>query len=453
MNFTGAVAGVSKRVVLLALGLCAGAAGVHAQQNSYGSGDQAQQDGYGSGARTDAAPGDPDYSGSQSRPITEVDAPGNQLRRNVRGEEDPFAPLGVRAGSFIFYPSVEAVGGYSSNANQSATDSQSSKFVSLAPAMGIRSDWSRHSLNVDLRGSYTVYTDLSEDAEQDFQGNAQLDFDVTRRTRFGLSGGYQITDDEDYTDETYSAGATLSHTFNRLTASLRGETEIKDYSDRRGSTGSIAQDTAADYQERRLGLRLSYEFTDRLNLFADGSVNEREFDQARDLNGTLRGSNGYEAKVGVEFSPTGKLSGDIAVGYLEQYPDEPSFNDISAFVFDANLIWRPTGLTTVSLSASTEPGETTLPGSPGYIDRKAGVEVRHAIRRNILLHAGASYEITEFEEIDIDEETTEITGGIEYLLNRNWALTADVAQLWYESSLANSDYEETRVTAGVRWQQ
>ncbi len=67
---------------------------------------------------------------------------------------DPYAALGIRAGSFLLLPSLDLSAGYSTNPERVA-GSPGSIYVVGAPELQVRSDWERHALTADITGSYT----------------------------------------------------------------------------------------------------------------------------------------------------------------------------------------------------------------------------------------------------------------------------------------------------------
>ncbi len=77
-------------------------------------------------------------------------------RKAPPAEEDPFAPVGIRAGSFTFLPAVELTGGFDSNPSHVPGGKDSFLFT-VAPELKVRSDWERHALNADIKGSYIAY--------------------------------------------------------------------------------------------------------------------------------------------------------------------------------------------------------------------------------------------------------------------------------------------------------
>ncbi len=63
-------------------------------------------------------------------------------RRARASVEDPYAPLGLRAGSFTVTPSIEIRGGHTAS-----DPGEDSDFLRLQPDVAIVSDWSRHELS------------------------------------------------------------------------------------------------------------------------------------------------------------------------------------------------------------------------------------------------------------------------------------------------------------------
>ena len=93
---------------------------------------------------------------SRRRPQTLVPPIVTPTRRKTVVEEDPFAPTGIRAGAFTFYPAVELMGGLDTNPAHVPNGKDSFLFT-VAPELRVRSDWERHALNADIKGSYLAY--------------------------------------------------------------------------------------------------------------------------------------------------------------------------------------------------------------------------------------------------------------------------------------------------------
>ncbi len=365
--------------------------------------------------------------------------------------EDPYAPLGLRAGTFILYPEVEIRQGTTDNAAGATQGQESSTFTSVQGQVTAQSDWVRHSLTGLLRGGFTTFQDVSDEDDGNLDADATLTLDVLSSTQLGLSIGYGLDSEDNIDDKTYRGAAQLSHRFNRLTASVRGSIDEFDYGERGAvSLGSITEDAVADYDEKEIAARLTYEISPALSAFGEVSTNRREFDQQVDAGGFLRGSDGYTVSIGANMDIASSLRGSVSIGRQVQSPDDPSFSKIEDLVYAANLTWSATGLTSVTLNARSDIGETTFAGSPGVVRRNVTVGVNHALKRNIELNGSVSYGRNEFVSTGPVETEITSTFGIAYLLSRNVALTASYSRFSFDSTIANADYIANSFVVGLR---
>ena len=82
---------------------------------------------------------------------------GQPPRKRLRVDDDPFGAVGDYAGSFLIKSAVELSGGYDTNPGRTSVP-KGSPFYVVAPEFLAVSDWERHALVADLRGSFTGYT-------------------------------------------------------------------------------------------------------------------------------------------------------------------------------------------------------------------------------------------------------------------------------------------------------
>src|SRR3984957_10501428 len=83
-------------------------------------------------------------------------ADGQPQRKPLKVDNDPFGPVGDYAGSFLIKSAVELRGGYDTNPGRLTTPIGAPFWV-VAPELSVVSDWERHALVADLRGSFTGY--------------------------------------------------------------------------------------------------------------------------------------------------------------------------------------------------------------------------------------------------------------------------------------------------------
>src|ERR1035441_7855127 len=81
---------------------------------------------------------------------------GQPPRKRLKIDDDPFGAVGDYAGGFLIKSAVELSGGYDTNPGRTAV-AKGSPFFVVAPEFLAVSDWERHALVADLRGSFTGY--------------------------------------------------------------------------------------------------------------------------------------------------------------------------------------------------------------------------------------------------------------------------------------------------------
>ena len=81
---------------------------------------------------------------------------GQPPRKRLKIDDDPFGAVGDYAGSFLVKSAVELCGGYDTNPGRTFVP-KGSPFYVVAPEFLAVSDWERHALVADLRGSFTGY--------------------------------------------------------------------------------------------------------------------------------------------------------------------------------------------------------------------------------------------------------------------------------------------------------
>ena len=378
---------------------------------------------------------------------------GAGFARRVRRieDEDPYAPLGIRAGAFVVSPSVELRGGHTV-----ADADDDSNFVRVEPNVEVRSDWSRHEFTA--RGSLQhEESDGDPSSKTRFDAGMALRLDINRDTvaRFDVSYSrdqVSPTDpdlpatalDETSVDELTFVGA-LSRRFGRFLATLTGTITDFSYGETEVSGGGPPVDgSEQDYREYEAALRLDYEATDRIGVFAETAINTRKYDTDISSGGLRLGSDGASVIAGLTFGGDGKLTGEAGIGYQVQSPDEASFDTIDAFLARGSLVWEATGLTTVTLTAETEIDDSVSGTSAGSAVYTLRAGVAHALRRNLIVTAGVGAELQD------SSSTISLEAGGEYRINRSMAVVGDVVHEHTRDSGNTSD--ETTMTLGLRLQ-
>jgi len=384
--------------------------------------------------------------------------------RPVAPDDDPFGPTGIHAGTFFLRPALEVMAGYDTNPARSVTNPKGSSQLTVAPELVGHSDWERHQLDVAIRGSYSYYPEVRLADRPNLDARADGRIDASKDTRIDVQGRYVLATDYPgspniaadfaklpiYTD----VGATLGvgQHFNRLDVSLKGTVARIDWQDSLLTNGARQSNADRNYNQYAGILRGSYEVTPGVKPFAEVDVDTRIHDITPDRTGADRDSDGVTMKAGTAFEFTRKLTGEISVGYLNRYYQDPHLPNVHAPLIDASLIWAASALTTIKFASATTVSESVLTDVSGVLVHSNGLEVSHAFRRWLIATAKFGYEIDDYIG-SLRQDHKYLAGlSLTYKLNRDFWLKGELREEWLSSNIPNSNYAATIALLGLRLQ-
>jgi hypothetical protein len=384
--------------------------------------------------------------------------------RPVPVEEDPFAPTGVHAGTFFLRPALEVMTGYDTNPARSATNPKGSTQFTVAPELLGKSDWERHQLDIAIRGAYYYYPDVRISDRPNLDARADGRIDVSKDTRIDIQGRYLLATDYPgspniaadyaklpiYTD----VGGTLGvgQRFNRLELSLKGTADRIEWQDSLLTNGMSQSNADRNYNQYAGILRGSYEVSPGVKPFAEVTADTRIHDLPIDRTGADRDSNGIAMKVGTAFEFTRKLTGEISVGYLNRYYQDPILPNIHSPLVDASLIWVASALTTIKYASTTSVDESVLTGVSGVLHHNNGIEISHALRRWLIATAKFGYGIDDYIGSPRQDRRYVASLAVAYKLSREFWLKGELREEWLSSNIPNSNYAATVALLGLRVQ-
>jgi hypothetical protein len=234
--------------------------------------------------------------------------------------------------------------------------------------------------------------------------------------------------------------------------SNRGNVDRTEYGNATLADGTTLNQSARDLTDYELRARLGYDITPGVKPFVEARVDTRQYDQTFDPSGFARSSDGVAGLVGTAFEFTRKLTGEIAVGYAVRDYDDPRLKNVTYPPTEASLIWSATPLTTVTLKGSTQFVETTLAGSPGAVEHQIGLEVSHALLRNLIITGTANWTRDDYL-LNIERDTT-WTAGVkaEWKLTRNMSIRASFLHTQETSNVPGRGFGENTYLVGMRVQ-
>jgi hypothetical protein len=410
---------------------------------------------------TTASTPPPNTPALNSLPLGTVPQPGLPI-----GDNDPYSPIGIRGGSFIFFPSVELSAGADSNPQHLPGGASSPYFV-VAPEVLVQSEWARHSLTADIKGSYTDYTNGSfEPSLSRPYFNSIIDgrIDVTRDTQLLLENRVLVTTSNPGNPNLQAdlaklpIGTTVGGTFgilqnfNRFFVSVKGLFDRSTYQPSQLVDGESVSNQDENFNQYAGVARVGYEIDPGLKPFVEVQQDQRVHDDKLDFNGQLRDSIGTSVKAGATLDLFTSLTGEIALGYIHRTYQDPNLPDIGGATLDGTLTWKMTGLTTARLTASSLVNESILQNVSGTLSRDISIEVDHALRRWFVINGIVGYGRDEYVGLSRTDNRYFVSGGATYKLTRELSLKGELRQDWLTSNIADTSYTATSVLFTLRLQ-
>jgi hypothetical protein len=400
---------------------------------------------------------------------------GQPARKRLKIDDDPFGAVGDYAGSFLIKSAVELRGGYDTNPGRTSVPRGSPLYV-VAPEFVAFSDWERHAVVADLRGSFTGYTNIFPPVDgvvssaptnidrPDFIGHVDGRLDVTRDTRLLGQARLRVATDNPGSPNVqaglsrYPVHATFGGTlgvdqnFNRLQLSAGAAVDrtVYQYSELTDGT-STSNDDRNYNQYGGLG-RVSYDLMPGLKPFGEIEGNTRSHDLLVDRNGYQRNSSGGNVRAGTSFEFSRMLTGEVAVGWAARTYEDPRLQSLQGLLTSASLVWVATPLTTAKFFATTSIDETTVPGVSGVLTHAYTAEVDHDFRRWLTAIGKFTWGTQQYQGDDRFDRFYSLSGDLIYKLNRSIWLKGTLRRDWLDSNQPGNSTASTVMMLGVRLQ-
>lgn len=397
------------------------------------------------------------YSVAPGLPPISTPAP-----RQAPREDNPYAPLGIRAGSMILRPALDFSGGYDTNARRSGTNRRGSALHRSEAELNATSEWSRHQLDLALRGSYTGYTSIDNANRPEGDARIALRLDVSRDTTIdaALTGRVDTETPSSVNlpagvskrTPYFTTGASLGGTqrFGRLSVALRGTLDRSTYADAESGGVTVSQE-GRNVTTYGLRLRSGYEITPGISPFAEVGIDQRAHDLVVDSGGFRRDSKGLTLRGGSTFELARNLAGEASLGYTFRAYEDARLAFLRAPIFDAALTWSISPLTTLNVRAQSEISETTIANSAGAIAYRGTATLTHAFLRNFTATATLGFSKTDYDGVNRHETGVNTGMRLEYKFNRLMAVRGSYAFEKLHVNTAGESYNAHTFLLGMRF--
>mgnify|MGYP002403543002 CR=1 FL=1 len=390
---------------------------------------------------------------------------GQEVDPNVPVQDRPrpdYDPLGIRRGSFFFFPSIDASVGFDSNVNATEDDEKSDVILGLTPQVSMKTGWSRHELNGRAYLDAAKYLDQDENDFVDYGLRLGGRYDVSRAGAFRGNVAYdhlhEGKDDDDRITlgdadvveyNRYTATGGYSHRFNRIMVGGNLIYRLYDWDSFNAGGVTVNQDYR-NRQEYGGNLRLTYAVSPRIGLFTQADYLFYNYDNPSP-GGREQDSEKYGLSVGTTVDFTAVLFGEASIGYVKQAYKGDTFDDEDGVSADVGLTWNVTTLSTLQLEASRD----FLPSSTGGSSRLAtdvALSGYHELLRNLILNAHLRYSNQDYKGSDLEKDIYEGGVGADYLITRNFSAGAEYVYRQQDSTADGGDFDKHLVLLRLRAQ-
>jgi hypothetical protein len=390
-------------------------------------------------------------------------------QRQLRVEVAPFAPIGIHAGNFYLFPAMEFTGGWDSNP-QHATIAKSAPEYLLAPELLVLSDFDRHALTFNIKGSYLGYGSTFFPNSPVWLNRPSLDarvngrIDIDRNDRIDAEGRFIISTDNpgspniqegnEYLPVVLNGGATLgyTHLFDRIELTAKGMFDRFTWQKSFLTDGTYAPNGDRNYDQIGGSLRGSYEVLPGAKPFVEVYSDERVHDITVDSSGAMRDSDGQIYKVGTTFFFLPTLTGEVSVGRTQRSYRDPTLANVNGPLIDGAVLYLPSPLTTFKFNAATTTGELVVVGASGVLHRDYTLEVDHDFRRWLTgimkLGTGVDYYIG----MNRTDHRYFISTSLTYKFTRDIWLRGEFRHDWLSSNQYLADYQANLFLLSLRLQ-
>jgi hypothetical protein len=345
-----------------------------------------------------------------------------------------YAPVGIRVGEFIIYPSLTESVGYYTNpfgdpkGNPTATEETSA-------AVSANSNWARNSLNANLNVSNTQYLKYSEsftDWTTAVGGTIQvadniLEFGYVHVSAVQLPttfGAFAQTRPVDEQNDDLRASYTMGTGRISLVPALQGDLYGFSASGV-GTNDSVGAQGLYNRNSLTASLTANLQFAGGHNLLAilsDSVVQYGGGSVQRPAN-----YNDISFLVGIEYRSSAVLAYRALIGYEDRIPTGRGITDqtLAAPTAELDVLWNPTTLTSVTGKVSQSFQNSPTDGGQGISETSVQLLFTHSLTRAVDIDGSARYINASFPDRAGNEQSAFATLRVNWHLSRHIMLSAE----------------------------
>jgi len=370
-----------------------------------------------------------------------------------------FQPEGIRAGNFIFLPSIGTALVFNDNVLLTNQNRQADWRAEITPGLRVVSQLPRHSFDLSLGGRIVEYKEHEElnQANAFVKAAGALHFDHAHTLSMSVLSRLDHTDQLDPFSPTFSrylvpfrenrAKIGLTRDAGRLYGTISATFESLDFDDARTASGQRISQDAADMRTASVELRTGYRFSPGY----EAIVKLRGLRQLNQGDATIdRDAYSWEVLAGLHGEASPLLRWRLLGGYGVREFDQKNLDAARSVLAEAELQWLPTqNMTITAMARRAITGGLDL-DTAGLVETSFRTRVDYEIYHNVVLKLGV--EFSDHDYLGSARHDRVIAGrfGIDWYLSKNWLLNVSYEHYVRDSNIAENDLTRNVVMIGAK---
>ena len=372
---------------------------------------------------------------------------------------EPDAGDGIRMSpGFVFHPQITTAVSYDSNVYNVDTGKTADGFASLIPAFVLKSDFSRHGVELNGGAEFRRYFDTSGENSEQYYANAlarlELGYGINVEPYVGYSEGIETrgtAGDLFQTDRPIEfrdrkVGIKVSRTGHKLELAVAGDLLNRRYSDAE-SGATIIDLSTRDVEIRKASARADLGLDSRIKAFVEIGGNEVDY---RIPSEPSPNSSGYYALGGVALELTSLVDLEVGAGYIRQNFDDPLLSPAQGLNYRLAAKWTPTPKWRFTASADRTVDASISLDTPAIIASNFKLTAERVFGDRLLVVAEAGYAEDDFRASPRKDKRFVVNSSAHYRLTDNVGIIATVGYRDQSGGLFGRDYDGFSTSLSLR---